>query len=112
MDDLLREELDELTTRMCKALNDPKRLMLLIALGDEPRSVSELCELLELPQSNVSQHLAVLRERGIVETSRQGAFVMYRLRYPRLLEAVGILREVMAAELDRQSGLRPAQAPT
>jgi DNA-binding transcriptional ArsR family regulator len=108
MDELLREELDELTTRMCKALNDPKRLMLLLALGEEPRSVSDLCQLLELPQSNVSQHLAVLRDRGIVEASRQGSFVVYRLRYPRVLDAIAILREVMVAELERQSGLHAA----
>jgi DNA-binding transcriptional ArsR family regulator len=108
MDELLREELDELTTRMCKALNDPKRLMLLIALGEEPRSVSDLCQLLELPQANVSQHLAVLRDRGIVEATRHGAFVVYRLRYPRVLDAVAILREVMVAELGRQAGLHPS----
>jgi DNA-binding transcriptional ArsR family regulator len=105
MNDLLRGELDELTSRMCKALNDPKRLMLLLALGEEPKSVSDLCQELDLPQSNVSQHLAVLRERGIVEANRQGSFVLYHLRYPQLLDAIGILRDVMGQELERQAGL-------
>jgi DNA-binding transcriptional ArsR family regulator len=108
MDDQLRDELDELTSRMCKALNDPKRLMLLLALGDRPKSVSDLCQELELPQANVSQHLAVLRERGIVAATRQGSFVEYRLRYPQVLDAIGILRTVMAQELDRQTGLHAA----
>jgi DNA-binding transcriptional ArsR family regulator len=110
MDEVLKQELDELTSRMCKALNDSKRLMLLIALGEAPRSVSDLCELLELPQSNVSQHLGVLRERGLVEATRSGQYMMYRLRYPQVLDAVNILRSVMADELARQGGLPASPA--
>ena len=102
MDPLLREELDHLTSRMCRALNDPKRLMLLYLLGQGPRTVSELCEELEASQSNVSQHLAVLRDRGLVGAQRDGTYVRYRLRHPRVLEAIELLREVMAEELDRQ----------
>jgi DNA-binding transcriptional ArsR family regulator len=106
VDALLREELDELTSRMCKALNDPKRLMLLYTLGEEPRTVSDLCEALELPQSNVSQHLAVLRDRGLVEATREGPFMVYRLRHPRVLDAIEILRQVMGDELARTQAFR------
>lgn len=104
----MRAELDELTSRMCKALNDTKRLMLLYTLGQRPCTVTELCEVLELPQSNVSQHLAVLRDRGLVEASREGTFMVYRLRHPRVIDAIDILREVMAAELKRQGSLLQA----
>lgn len=102
LDERLRVELDELTSRMCKALNDSKRLMLLYVLGEAERTVTDLCDLLDLPQSNVSQHLAVLRERGLVEARRDGAYMIYRLRHPKILEAVNLLREVMADELERQ----------
>lgn len=107
VDPLLRSELDELGARMCKALNDPKRLLLLYALSDGPHSVSELCEVLSLPQSNTSQHLAVLRDRGLVEAERQGNSVVYSLRHRKVLAAIDLLREVMADELDRQQALRP-----
>lgn len=101
----LRLQLEELVSTMCKAINDPKRLMLLYALHDGPRSVGELCGLLEMPQSNASQHLAVLRERGLVIADRQGNRILYSLRYPELITAVDILRAVMADELDRQRNL-------
>ena len=101
----LRQELQELTASICKALNDPKRLLLLYALGDGPQTVTQLCEVLEAPQSNTSQHLAILRERGLVEATRQGNNVRYSLRHPELLDAIGVLRSVMASELERRNAV-------
>jgi DNA-binding transcriptional ArsR family regulator len=106
IDALLRQELDELVASMCKALNDPKRLLLLYALRYGRYTVSELCELIEAPQSNTSQHLAVLRDRGLVEAERQGNNVVYSLRHPKVIEAIDILRGVMSDELERQTALR------
>jgi DNA-binding transcriptional ArsR family regulator len=106
IDSLLRQELDELVASMCKALNDPKRLLLLYALRNGRYTVSELCELIEAPQSNTSQHLAVLRDRGLVEAERQGNNVVYSLRHPKVIDAIDILRSVMSDELVRQTALR------
>jgi ArsR family transcriptional regulator len=106
IDSLLRQELDELVASMCKALNDPKRLLLLYALQNGRYTVSELCELIEAPQSNTSQHLAVLRDRGLVEAERQGNNVVYSLRHPKVIDAIDILRGVMSDELERQTALR------
>jgi DNA-binding transcriptional ArsR family regulator len=103
--DALRQELHELTASICKALNDPKRLLLLYALGDGPQTVTQLCEVLEAPQSNTSQHLAILRERGLVEATRQGNNVRYSLRHPEVLDALGVLRAVMASELERRNAV-------
>lgn len=102
----LRLQLDELVGTMCKALNDPKRLMLLYSLRDGQRTVGELCQILGVPQSNTSQHLAILRERGLVSAERRGSSVLYALRYPEVLEAVDVLRRIMSVEVDRQSQLR------
>jgi ArsR family transcriptional regulator len=106
IDALLRQELDELVASMCKALNDPKRLLLLYALRSGRYTVSELCELIEAPQSNTSQHLAVLRDRGLVEAERQGNNVVYSLRHPKVIGAIDVLRQVMSDELERQTALR------
>lgn len=103
--DQLRAELTELTHSLCKALNDPKRLLILYALGDEPRSVTELTELLDAPQANVSQHLAVLRQRGLVDTERQGTSVIYSLRHHKVVEAIDLLREIMSDEVARRGEL-------
>ena len=101
----LRAELEELTASMCRALNDPKRLMILYALGDRQRSVGELCGILDLSQSNVSQHLAVLRDRGIVDSTRDANRVIYALRDQRVLRAIDLLRSVMSDEVARRHAL-------
>lgn len=105
IDARLRHELDELVANMCKALNDPKRLLVLYALSDGPHTVSELCEVLEIQQSNASQHLAVLRTAGMVDTERQGNSVVYSLRHPKVIDAVDQLRGIMGDELERRQRL-------
>ncbi len=102
IDKALRQELDELVANMCKALNDPKRLLVLYALADGSHTVSELCEILDAPQSNTSQHLAVLRSAGMVETERKGNSVIYSLRHPKAVGVIDDLRGIMADELDRR----------
>ena len=105
-DGALRDELEELAASLCRALSDPKRLAVLYALGDRAHTVSELCQMLDAPQSNTSQHLAVLRDRDLVDTERQGNNVYYTLRHPKVLDAVDILRDVMADEHERRQSVR------
>lgn len=104
-DQTLRAELEELTASLCRALDDPKRLFVLYLLGSSPMSVGQLCEALGVPQANASQHLGVLRERGVVQTQRDGNRVVYSLRHPKILDAVDLLREVMADEAARRQRL-------
>lgn len=106
IDPRLRRELDELVSSLCKALTDAKRLVVLYALRDGPHTVSELCEVLEAPQSNTSQHLAVLRDRGLVDTERQGNNIVYSLRHPKVIDAIELLRAVMEDEFSRRQALR------
>lgn len=106
LDPRLREELDELVSGMCKGLNDSKRLTILYALRTGPHTVTELCGVLGAPQSNTSQHLAILRDRGLVEAERQGNNVIYTLRHPKVIDAIDLLRSVMGDELSRQQALR------
>lgn len=106
MDPRLKHEIYELHARLCKALADPKRLLIINALRDGPKAVGELTTELELSQSNVSQHLAVLRERGVVGAAREGNNVYYSLRDQRVVAALDLLREVMAAQLNRRSELQ------
>jgi DNA-binding transcriptional ArsR family regulator len=107
-DTQLRQELHELTASVCKALNDPKRLLLLYALRDGAQTVTALCDHLDAPQSNTSQHLAILRERGLVEAERRGNNVYYSLRHPQVIDAIDLLRQVMATELERRQSVLEA----
>lgn len=96
----------ELHARVCKALADPKRLLIINELRDGPRSVGDLADALGISQPNVSRHLAVLRDRGFVTTERFGSSVHYELASPKILRAMDLLREFMTEEL---AGLPPAR---
>lgn len=65
--------------RLLKALGNEKRLLLLCLLVDHEQSVGELNTRLDLSQSALSQHLAVLREDGLVQTRRDGQTIYYSL---------------------------------
>ena len=102
--------IDEMYARLCKALADPKRLLIINELRDGPKAVGDIASALEISQPNVSRHLAVLRDRGFVTAERLGSNVLYSLASPKILRAVDMLREFMACELGpRPAGrLRPA----
>ena len=91
----LELELTQLHASICKGLADPKRLLLINALRDGERSVMDLCEELDLPQANVSQHLAVLREKGLVNARKEAQKVFYSVSSPKIVAAMDLLREVM-----------------
>ena len=97
LDPQTRRDFYDLHALLCKALADPKRLLIINALRDGPKTVGELTEELELSQSNTSQHLAILRDRGVVRARRRGNNVSYSLSDMRVLEAVDLLRAVTAA---------------
>jgi ArsR family transcriptional regulator len=67
--------------------------------------VGQLVASLGLPQSNVSQHLAILRERGIVTTRRKGTTIYYSLANPKIGEACDLVREVLADQLSQNQAL-------
>jgi ArsR family transcriptional regulator len=106
-------ELHELHARICKAIADPKRLLIINELRDGPLSVGEISSALAISQSNASQHLAVLRDRGIVQAEKAGTSVSYSLRSDKVVAAVDLLREFMAEELGSASklGRAASQAP-
>ena len=103
--DHVRFEMEELVSNMCMALNAPKRLMVIWALSNGAYSVNELSALLSSPASNVSQHLAILRTRGLVDTERQGNSIYYSLRHPKIVDAIDILRGVLRDEVSRRTGI-------
>ena len=105
MDGHVAAELHELHARVCKAIADPKRLLIINELREGELSVGDLSEALGISQSNASQHLAILRERGMVTTRRVGTTVYYALRSPKVLQAVDLLREFLADDLAERGRL-------
>jgi DNA-binding transcriptional ArsR family regulator len=105
MDQEREEQLYRLQADFCQALADPTRLKLLSLLGKRPRAVKDLVEATGERQAKISQHLAIMRQRGIVRTQRVGTEVHYSLADPRILEACHITREVILQQLTRQASL-------
>ncbi len=104
----LETELTLLHQQICYALGDPKRLLILYLLEEGPKDVSELTVLLQRPQSTISRHLRILRERKLVTPTRQGTSVIYSLKYPDVIAAMDILRQVLYQQLSDQSQLSAA----
>jgi DNA-binding transcriptional ArsR family regulator len=100
-----RDEVLRLHAAVCKGLSDPKRLMILEALRDGERTVSDLCHALELPQANTSQHLAILREKGLARVRREGQYSYYSVSSPKILQAMDLLHEVMDEALSEPAAL-------
>jgi DNA-binding transcriptional ArsR family regulator len=105
VDPRLIQELELLHDRICMALGDSKRLMILYLLSQGPRNVTALAQELGVPQSTVSRHLHVLRERGLVETQRENTSVIYSLADARLIEAMDLLRGVLRDRVLHQAYL-------
>ncbi len=77
-----------------KALGHPARLVILSQLRSGERSVQELQQALEMDQSSVSQQLAVLRNKNIVDTRKEGTTVYYRVRDPMIFQLLDVAREI------------------
>jgi len=91
----------EMHAEICKVFTSPKRLEIIDLLRDGERSVSELSASTRLSQSNVSQHLAVLREKGVVLARREGTTVFYSIANPKIFDACRLMREVLLERLDQ-----------
>jgi ArsR family transcriptional regulator len=101
----LTQEITHLHADLCSALADPNRLLILYALSDQPRNVSDLTQELKVPQPTVSRHLKVLREGGLVKATRQGASVQYELTDHRVIDALDILRSVLRERIQHHADL-------
>jgi ArsR family transcriptional regulator len=101
----LEHEINELHSSLCAGLADPKRILILYALSEKSLNVSELTETLGLPQPTVSRHLKMLRERGLVLARREGQSVYYDIADQRVIQALNILRSVLADMLRNQATL-------
>lgn len=105
MDNNLRSEIHELHAQICAGLADPNRILILYALNDAPHYVTELSDMLDIPQPTVSRHLRVLRERGLVTSERDSHTVNYFLTDQRIIQALDLMRGVLADQLRSQVNL-------
>lgn len=91
--------LNEIKARIFKSLAHPTRLKIVDFLADGEKCVCEMIPLLKLEQPNISQHLNILRQEGIVENEKRGLSVFYRIKNKKLNKLLLILDEIISEEL-------------
>ena len=97
---MVDRQLYKLHAGICHTLANPKRLEIIDKLRDQELSVTELAEALGISQSNLSQHLSLMRQRGIVTTRREGLNIFYRLSNPKIIKACDLMRQVLLENLE------------
>jgi len=97
-----KNEIFRLHAEFCQTLSDANRLLIISELSKGEASVNELVNRLDLRQPNVSKHLALMRERGLVITRREGATIYYSLSDKRISNAIGLLIEVQRDLIEKK----------
>lgn len=95
----------EMQADICQVLANPKRLQILNLLKWGELSVGALVKAMGVAKANLSQHLSLMRQRGILATRREGTTIYYRLAIPPITEACEIMREVLLEALSIRSRL-------
>lgn len=95
-------EIFELQAQLLKSLAHPRRLEIIHLLREAELPVNDIHTMLDLPQANISQHLMLLRDAGVVTTRKEGKQIYYRLSHPQIIEACDVLREILIAKLKKQ----------
>ncbi len=101
----LAQEVSQLEADLCSALADPTRILILYALDEQPRNVTELTAELSITQPTTSRHLKILRDRGLVRANRQGVVIQYELADQRLIQALDLLRSVLRDRIAYRANL-------
>jgi ArsR family transcriptional regulator len=84
---------------LCKVFSNPVRVGLLVLLKDGERSVGSLARDLRVSVPTASKHLRVMRDRGVLQTRRDGNVVYYQVPSPKVLRAFSLMREVLLARV-------------
>ena len=95
------KELYTIHAKICKIFSNSTRLEILNLLRDKEMSVTELIEKTRLSQVNISQHLSIMKSKGIVISNRKGKNIYYKLTNPKIVKAFDIIREVLAEKLKK-----------
>ncbi len=86
----------------CKAISHPKRLLIIEFLEKGEKPVGEIAKFIKTSCSSASQHIKILEGKGLVGKRKKGNKVFYYLKYPQMLEAFKIVREVLKKVLQEE----------
>ena len=96
------EEIYELQADVCKIFSNAKRMEIISMLKDREMSAGELLEKIVLSKANLSQHMAVLKAKGVILTRREGVNIYYRIANPKIIQACNLMREVLMEQIQEK----------
>lgn len=99
------KEVYRLHADFCKFMANAKRIEILFLLGQHELCVEEIADKMDIKIPNLSQHLSIMRERGVVETRREGTKIYYRIANPKTLQACLLMRDAMVEQMTKNMNL-------
>jgi len=96
------ENIFELHADVCKVFSNAKRLEILNTLREKEMTASELIERIGLSKANLSQHMSILKSKGVVLTRREGVNIYYRISNSKIIQACDLMREVLLEQLQEK----------
>ena len=97
------QEIYKLHADFCKFMGNPKRIEIIFMLGKGEKCVEDIAKKIGAKMPNISQHLAMMRERNIVKTRREGVKLYYSLSNQKILKACIIMRDLMIQQLQKKT---------
>lgn len=97
---VLQEALRRFKAEFFQALSHPTRIHIVETLRDGPLPVSEILKNVPVEPANLSQHLSLLRAKGVVSNRKEGSQIYYSLRDPMLIQILDILRSYFQSHLE------------
>ena len=102
----------KLTADFFKTLSHPVRIKILHSLEQGERCVCELIEEIDIEQSNLSQHLGLMKKQGIIDSRKEGQKVMYHIVYPSVLEVVSAAERTLSEQIGQSNALLKFLTPS
>lgn len=93
------EKIFEIHADVCKVFSNAKRLEILNTLRDREMTASKLIEKIGLSKANLSQHMSILKSKGVLLTRREGVNIYYRISNAKIIQACDLMREVLLEQL-------------
>ncbi len=105
---ILSPEIYERQADIAGALAHPVRMMVLDLLGQGEATATELLEIIQIPKSNLSQHLSVLKRAGLLKVRSEGLLQHLSLAAPQVKEACGLVRQMLIQQMERDVSMAKA----
>ena len=89
----------DLQAEICSALANPVRIQILDLLSSREQTATELLKVLQVPKANLSQHLSVLKDAGIIQSRKEGLYQYISLAIPKIKDACSLVRSVLVEKI-------------